>query len=245
MNRLHKTHSRRFWGRSRRSGGRQSVIRPLFPEPLEDRRMLATLAVEPAAEIANEAVEIRPAAVVQQALKTPDFNRDKVLDGSDIDALIGEIAAGCHARRYDLTGDGVVDLDDRDAWLLEAGEKNIGAGYLLGDATLDGVVDGSDRNVWNAHRFTEVTGYCSGDFNADGVVDVSDWNILNENMFTTSAELGRHRALRAKLASVAQVVEHPNRVLQVSAERSTPASRVAFQAVPEREIVDAVFADYE
>ena len=110
------------------------------------------------------------------------------MDGRDIDALTGEIVAGTHTPSYDLTGDKIVDLDDRDAWLAAAGAINLPSGnaYLLGDANLDGKVDVSDWNVLNSHMFTKVAGYCFGDFNADKVVDVSDLNILRESMFTRS-----------------------------------------------------------
>ena len=119
---------------------------------------------------------------------SPDFNGDGLVDGRDIDALTGEIVAGTHTPSYDLTGDKIVDLDDRDAWLAAAGAINLPSGnaYLLGDANLDGKVDVSDWNVLNSHMFTKVAGYCFGDFNADKVVDVSDLNILRESMFTRS-----------------------------------------------------------
>ncbi len=57
----------------------------------------------------------------------------------------------------------MVNLLDRDAWLAEAGEVNLGPGkvYLLGDATLDGNVDGNDFIAWNAHKFTNVAEWCS------------------------------------------------------------------------------------
>ena len=73
---------------------------------------------------------------------------------------MAEIAAATHESLFDLTGDGVVDLDDRDAWLAEAGEVNLGPGrvFLLGDANLDGVVDGPDFLAWNTNKFTSSDG---------------------------------------------------------------------------------------
>ena len=87
-----------------------------------------------------------------------------------------------------MTGDGLVNLGDRDAWLAQAGEINLGPGrvFLVGDATLDGFVDVQDFNEWNANRFTMGAAWCRGDFNADGVVDVQDFNIWNSNKFQTS-----------------------------------------------------------
>ncbi|MEM7312861.1 MAG: PEP-CTERM sorting domain-containing protein [Planctomycetota bacterium] len=117
-----------------------------------------------------------------------DFNNDGAYDCADIDALTGDIAAGSNTASFDLTGDGNVDLADRDAWLSEAGEANLGPGksYLVGDGSLDGVVDVSDFGIWNANKFTNNDAWCSGDFNADGVVDVSDFGAWNANKFTAS-----------------------------------------------------------
>jgi hypothetical protein len=104
----------------------------------------------------------------------------------DIDALVAEIAAGTHQPAFDMTGDALVNLNDRDAWLAEAGGVNLGPGrvYPLGDANLDSFVDGSDFNLWNSNKFTSVAAWSKGDFNADGVVDGSDFNIWNSLKFT-------------------------------------------------------------
>ncbi|GAH09253.1 unnamed protein product, partial [marine sediment metagenome] len=84
-----------------------------------------------------------------------------------------------------LTDDGLVDLDDRDTWLAEAGGMNLGPGqaYLLGDANLDGL----DFVDWNDNKFTSLAAWCAGDFNADGVVDGLDFTIWNDNKFQSSA----------------------------------------------------------
>ena len=120
-----------------------------------------------------------------------DFNDDGNYDCADIDALVGEIASGSFDSAFDLTGDGVLDLGDRDAWLVEAGaDANSGTAsgnpFLLADANLDGFVDTTDFNVWNDNKFTVTAEWCSGDFNADGFVDTGDFNIWNENNFTSS-----------------------------------------------------------
>ena len=117
-----------------------------------------------------------------------DFDGNGTYDCADINALTGEIAAGTGSAAFDLTGDGLVDLADRDQWLTIAGAANNASGgaYLLGDASLDGVVDTSDFNIWNSNKFTNVAEWCSGDFNADGVVDTSDFNIWNQNKFQSS-----------------------------------------------------------
>jgi hypothetical protein len=117
-----------------------------------------------------------------------DFNDDGIYDCLDISALTAAIVAGTLISSFDLTGDGLLSLADRDAWLAEAGAVNLGPGkvYLLGDANLSGFVDASDFNIWNANKFTLAAGWCSGDFNADGFVDASDFNLWNVNKFATS-----------------------------------------------------------
>ena len=120
-----------------------------------------------------------------------DFNGDGFLNSVDIDALVGQIAAGTNATSFDLNGDGLVNLTDRDRWLSVAGAVNLPSGnaYRFGDANLDGVVDGSDFNLWNANKFTAQAKWSKGDFNADGFVDGSDFNIWNANKFTSAAGL--------------------------------------------------------
>ena len=117
-----------------------------------------------------------------------DFNDDGLFNGLDIDALVAEIAAGTNGGTFDLTGDGTVDLADRDAWLVEAGEINLGAGrvYLLGDANLDGSVDGNDFIAWNDNKFTPGNGWTGSDFNADGFTDGVDFLVWNDNKFQTA-----------------------------------------------------------
>jgi hypothetical protein len=117
-----------------------------------------------------------------------DFDLDGDFDCQDVDALVGDIAAGWNTPDFDLTGDGVVDGDDLSTWLVNAGSVNLASGhpYLPGDATLDGLVDGSDFGRWNSHKFTATAEWCGGDFNADGVVDGSDFGIWNSRKFTAS-----------------------------------------------------------
>lgn len=120
-----------------------------------------------------------------------DFNDDGLYNCLDIDALVAAIAAGTDGLAFDLSGDAVVDVADRDAWLAEAGEVNLGPGkaYLLGDANLDGVVDGMDFVEWNENKFATVAGWCGGDFTADGIADGFDFVVWNQNKFQGSGGL--------------------------------------------------------
>lgn len=111
-----------------------------------------------------------------------DFDDDGDYDCHDIDALTTAIAAGSTDLSFDLTGDGDLNLADRDAWLAEGALANgFASPYLLGDANLDGTVNGMDFLIWNANKFTATAGWCNGDFNADGSVNGGDF--LNWNAF--------------------------------------------------------------
>ena len=78
---------------------------------------------------------------------------------------------------WDANGDGSVNVEDVNEWIL-----NI-KGTSLGDADLDGLVDGLDFIDWNVNKFTEHDTWCGGDFNADGFVDGFDFVIWNANKF--------------------------------------------------------------
>ena len=119
---------------------------------------------------------------------TGDFDRDGDFDCVDVDALVLAISSGSTEYNFDLTGDGLVDVNDLASWLAEAGAANLASGnaYLPGDANLDGAVDGADFLVWNTSKFSSVSAWCSGDFNADGAVDGLDFLIWNDNKFQTA-----------------------------------------------------------
>ena len=126
----------------------------------------------------------------QGASVSADFDGDGDYDTDDIDALTSAIVAGGSVATFDLSGDGLLSMDDVDLWLQIAGDENLGPGraYLHGDANLDGVVDGIDFLAWNEHRFTADSYWSHGDFNVDGVVDGPDFVVWNANKFQ-SAEL--------------------------------------------------------
>jgi hypothetical protein len=123
-----------------------------------------------------------------------DYDASGSCDVDDLNSLFQEgpidvgvpVSAGGNDR-FDLNGDGLLDLSDRDAWLSQAGNANgFSSPYRLGDVNLDGFVDGSDFNVWNGNKFTASLNWDDGNFNGDGFVDGSDFNLWNGNKFTAS-----------------------------------------------------------
>lgn len=120
---------------------------------------------------------------------TCDFNDDETCDGTDINMMMAAIAGGADPPEFDLNNDGSVDNGDRDEWLQQAGDTNIGAAYLIGDATLDGIVDGLDFIEWNNNKFTSNTDWTGGEFTGDGTVDGLDFIEWNNNKFTSSMDL--------------------------------------------------------
>ena len=117
-----------------------------------------------------------------------DFNDNEVCNGDDIDMLMAAIASGANDPSFDINQDGFVNNVDRDDWLDEAGNMNIGAAYLLADFTLDGVVDGQDFIRWNLAKFTANTNWTDGNANGDGFVDGQDFIEWNDNKFMSSTD---------------------------------------------------------
>ena len=117
-----------------------------------------------------------------------DFDGTGTCDIDDIDALVTEIVAGTNDPLYDLTGDGSVDLADRDQWLADAGAMNLPSGnpYLLGDSNLDATVDGADFLDWNDNKFQSTGLWSKADWNADGTTDGQDFLHWNDNKFLSA-----------------------------------------------------------
>ena len=127
-------------------------------------------------------------ALEVQTVPTCDLDGDGDCNIDDIDALILEIVAATHDSVFDMTGDGLVDLADRDLWLADAGAVNLPSGnpYLLGDSNLDGIVDAEDFIIWNQQKFSSTGKWSQADWNADGVTDAQDFIIWNGNKFQGS-----------------------------------------------------------
>ncbi len=111
---------------------------------------------------------------------TGDLNGDGNLDCADVNALTAAVAAGSTSSMFDFSGDGLVNADDIEEWVVNL------RGTLMGDANLDGNVDGADFLIWNDSKFNATDQWCSGDFNGNGNVDGADFLVWNDNKFTSA-----------------------------------------------------------
>ena len=146
--------------------------------------------------IVNGRLDMGSVEVINMPTIDPDFNDDGMIDSLDIDLLQANIVDGpADPATFDLTGDGSVDVADRNEWLALAGAANLPSGnaYLLGDANLDGFVDGSDFLRWNDNKFTANSAWSAGDFNVDGAVDGVDFLVWNDHKFQSADLTGFDR----------------------------------------------------
>lgn len=110
-----------------------------------------------------------------------DFDGNGSCDIGDLDGLMGEIISGGNAAAFDLTGDGAVNGDDRDAWLSSAGP------YLPGDANLDGTVNAADLNVVGLNWQGDSNNWSDGNFDGTPGVTASDLNVVGLNWQKSAA----------------------------------------------------------
>ena len=121
-----------------------------------------------------------------------DFDGDAICDVSDLDLLFQ--AFNEEETRFDLNYSGLVDIDDIEIWLGNAGRSNVEKEYLFGDANLDGTVDAADLNAVGSHWLSETTtSWSHGDFNADGKVDALDLNEIGQNWLRQIPRVGLAR----------------------------------------------------
>ena len=91
------------------------------------------------------------------------------------------VASGMNEPSFDLNGDGIVDDQDRDEWLAEAGPANGFAGsFLVGDANLDGGANAQDLNALALTWQTDNNNWTNGNF-AGGGTNAGDLNALALN----------------------------------------------------------------
>ena len=104
-----------------------------------------------------------------------DFDNDGTVGFADIDLLSVQVRSSSNDPLYDLTGDGMVDQNDRDVWVHDIAKT------FFGDFNLSRAVDEADFAIWSANLFTNSTAWNSGDASGDGMVDVTDFNLWHAN----------------------------------------------------------------
>ena len=127
---------------------------------------------------------IHPDATLRVTLGFPegycDLNEDEACDLGDIEVLLARV--GSDDSHVDFDYDGIVNGDDVQTWLTNAGNKEHTGPYLLGDTNLDGQVDTIDLNSLALNwQIRNNVGWSDGDFNGDGWVAAEDLNALASN----------------------------------------------------------------
>lgn len=105
-----------------------------------------------------------------------DFNSDGTLTAGDLDLLGMEIRNPTGNLDFDLTGDGLVDIQDHRFWVEDASVANT----FLGDLDLNQNVDFEDFLALSA-GFGGTGGWAAGDIDATGTVDFADFLMLSAN----------------------------------------------------------------
>ena len=117
---------------------------------------------------------VTPATVIDFVVPgRGDFNNDGVIDAVDMDLLCAAMHQDDPPPQFDLTSDGVVNDQDRDAMVFNELKST------YGDANLDGQFDSSDLVfVFVSGEYEDGTsgnsGWSAGDWNCDLEFDSSD-----------------------------------------------------------------------
>jgi len=111
---------------------------------------------------------------IPSSAKPGDFNADGKLGIDDLDALSGAVRSGSNPASYDVTGDKLVNQDDRLKWVNEL--KNT----WVGDTNLDGEFNPSDFIlVFQAGQFEDSTPgnstWSTGDWDGNGDFTTTDF----------------------------------------------------------------------
>ena len=109
-----------------------------------------------------------------------DFNEDGTYDCADIDQLYFAARNGPFEAKFDLSGDGKLEIrDDVDHWLEHAGNA-LGYEIPKGDINFDGIIDARDVNIYSINYVTRtdpnprMLGWCQGDLDGNGISDSTD-----------------------------------------------------------------------
>ena len=122
--------------------------------------------------IYDAATEFREVEGPMSLSLTGDFNRDFVLDARDMDLLTLAVESG--DQGFDLSGDHMIDEQDRSFWIEVLAQSR------AGDADLDGDVDFADF-LSLASNFGEPGGWAAGNFDGEQEVSFADFLILSTN----------------------------------------------------------------
>ena len=100
-----------------------------------------------------------------------DFNQDGVLDAIDIDSLSAEVLAETNNPSFDVSGDGLVNADDRRVWV-----NDLRLTYF-GDSDLNGEFDEQDIvTAFVVGKYLESSaGWAEGDWDGDLRFDEQDF----------------------------------------------------------------------
>jgi hypothetical protein len=108
------------------------------------------------------------------AIRPGDFDINGDINAVDIDLLSLEVRGGSNDATFDLTGDGLVNQEDRNAWV-----ENV-FGTFFGDADLNKTVEFADF-LSLTNGFDMPGGWANGDFDGNGTVLFPDFLLLSSN----------------------------------------------------------------
>ncbi len=121
-----------------------------------------------------------------------DYNRNRTLDGADLDLQADAIFLGKDPPAFDLTGDGFVDPQDRSFWIHELFDT------WYGDADLNGQFDSQDFiDVFIAGKYETGARATWGEGDWDGNTVFDSWDVI-----AAFIDGGYESAHRARMASV-------------------------------------------
>ncbi len=103
-----------------------------------------------------------------------DFDSNGVLEAADIDLLAQVACNGTNDLTFDLTGDGLVNVNDHVFWYSDLNNT------LVGDVNLNGTVGFDDFLVLSSN-FGQTAGWGQGNFDLDKVVAFADFLQLSSN----------------------------------------------------------------
>lgn len=104
-----------------------------------------------------------------------DINLDGTLNAKDVEALYSHVENNIYQQRFDVNGDGHLDVADIDHWRKEI------FGAIEGDANLDGNVDFSDFLILSANFGQHNSSWDRGDFDLNGHTEFSDFLLMSAN----------------------------------------------------------------